>query len=447
MPPRAVVMTCDRWHLDFVGCYGNDWIETPNLQKLAAQGVVFDRHFAANVDPEFASLAWWTGRTQLPRPVDSVPSEWDVGRLSAAGVRTVLFVEASEENASQASPPFDEIIVITGRDDLEAQETETPFPRLVTRVEEWLVENASDERPTLLWLRSRGVPIPWLPPLGFADLYLDDFGLAVSSEPVAGDPNEPEMTFPEGPEYDDAELVEFAEEQDLSPEQNRVPEDTRYALAMYAAYASLLDRWIGRLLTKLDANVGWKDALLVFAAATGQPFFLAKEDGASDLSDLEQALPLRGEMIQTPLIVRLPANVAADSQHAGTRRPALVQTVDLLPSVLEWFGVTGSLTLEGASVLPLVRQQVETIHDSVLIGDGAATLALCTEDYLYVRSGAKEPGAEPAVRLFEKPYDRWDVSDVANQAHGLVDDLERELQERLVQQNLTTSIPSAAISQ
>lgn len=31
-------------HIGFLGCYGNEWIATPNLDRLAAEGVVFDQH-------------------------------------------------------------------------------------------------------------------------------------------------------------------------------------------------------------------------------------------------------------------------------------------------------------------------------------------------------------------------------------------------------------------
>jgi arylsulfatase A-like enzyme len=33
-------------HLGNLGCYGNDWVATPNLDRLASQGVVFDWHIA-----------------------------------------------------------------------------------------------------------------------------------------------------------------------------------------------------------------------------------------------------------------------------------------------------------------------------------------------------------------------------------------------------------------
>src|SRR4029077_5904881 len=33
--------------ISFLGAYGNEWVATPYLDRLAAEGVVFDAHFAA----------------------------------------------------------------------------------------------------------------------------------------------------------------------------------------------------------------------------------------------------------------------------------------------------------------------------------------------------------------------------------------------------------------
>src|SRR5947209_4466612 len=49
-----------------LGPYGNEWIATPNLDRLAAEGVVFDRHVSDCPDPDAAGRAWRTGRHQVP---------------------------------------------------------------------------------------------------------------------------------------------------------------------------------------------------------------------------------------------------------------------------------------------------------------------------------------------------------------------------------------------
>jgi arylsulfatase A-like enzyme len=48
---RILVIEASALHLGFLGCYGNDWVATPNLDRLAAESVVFDQHFADSPDP------------------------------------------------------------------------------------------------------------------------------------------------------------------------------------------------------------------------------------------------------------------------------------------------------------------------------------------------------------------------------------------------------------
>ena len=59
---NVVVVICNSLHLGFIGAYGNAWIETPNLDRLAAEGIVFDHHFPENVTTLPTRRSWWTGR-------------------------------------------------------------------------------------------------------------------------------------------------------------------------------------------------------------------------------------------------------------------------------------------------------------------------------------------------------------------------------------------------
>ena len=53
---KVLVLAPRGLHLGFVGCYGNDWVATPNLDRLAAEGVVFDQHLLDRPDLALAEL-------------------------------------------------------------------------------------------------------------------------------------------------------------------------------------------------------------------------------------------------------------------------------------------------------------------------------------------------------------------------------------------------------
>ncbi len=43
---RILVLSACGLRPDYLGCYGNDWVATPTLDRLASEGIVFDRHYA-----------------------------------------------------------------------------------------------------------------------------------------------------------------------------------------------------------------------------------------------------------------------------------------------------------------------------------------------------------------------------------------------------------------
>jgi arylsulfatase A-like enzyme len=59
---RIILITIDGLQPAYLGPYGNEWVETPNLDRWAADGVVFDQHFADVPTVEAARQSWWSGR-------------------------------------------------------------------------------------------------------------------------------------------------------------------------------------------------------------------------------------------------------------------------------------------------------------------------------------------------------------------------------------------------
>jgi arylsulfatase A-like enzyme len=62
---NVLVLQVPALQLGFLGAYGNAWIATPNIDRLAATGVVFDNHFADALDYP----SYWTGQMKDQSPV------------------------------------------------------------------------------------------------------------------------------------------------------------------------------------------------------------------------------------------------------------------------------------------------------------------------------------------------------------------------------------------
>ncbi len=419
IPRRAVVVSFDHLHAGFVGCCGNDWVETPNFDRLATEAVVFDQHFCENLDTAAANHAWWTGRCQFPLdPQRQRGCPPFVDALHSRNVATCLIVESDGSDDADVAPPFGEVISSPGVDGFDAAEAETPFARLVARCREWLRESSPRKGPALLWMKSRGVPSPWVPPQAFGELYLDEFGLA----------GEPDDEVAAGSEAAAADEDAGAPDERVSQVGADRSLDWRYAAAMYAAYVTLIDRGLGRLLGALRETPGWEQALLIVTAAAGQSLGEHEPVGA-------ETNPLRSESLQTPLWIRVPG-----TDQGGTRRQALVQSIDVAPTLIDWFCGAADVKpteppgagVAGRSLLPLIWNQTVAQHEWLIMGRGRAEWGIRTPEFFYVEPGDGniETDGSRAV-LFEKPPDRWDQSDVLSQYPQVAEELRTALRREI----------------
>src|SRR5207248_2443053 len=86
---RAVVFNLSGCPAGWLGAYGNEWVGTPNLDRLAAEAVVFDRHLSDHPHPDGGALRF------MARFNES---------LRSAGVRTVV-VRANHPD-TDGPPPY-----------------------------------------------------------------------------------------------------------------------------------------------------------------------------------------------------------------------------------------------------------------------------------------------------------------------------------------------------
>jgi len=63
---NVIVIMEDSFRKDHLGCYGNLWIKTPNLDKFATESLIFDHAYAEGLPTIPARVALFTGRYSLP---------------------------------------------------------------------------------------------------------------------------------------------------------------------------------------------------------------------------------------------------------------------------------------------------------------------------------------------------------------------------------------------
>jgi arylsulfatase A-like enzyme len=361
---KILVLNAAALHVAYLGCYGNEWVATPALDRLAAEGVVFDQHY---VDSLEAPRTCWTGRYRAPDSPPQDPAHTLPALLKGHGVFAAFTNDASLEGFCATL-------------DLVA-----PFDR-------WLV-----------WVDLPGLLPPWEVAPEFLQRYFT---------------GEPE-TLDEGTE-DEEELEPLTPL--LMPAPGPIDVDDITLLdrlqSTYAAAVTQFDDGVGGILEELERVGMLEDVLILVTADRG--LALGEHGIIGDHRPWAH-----DELIHLPLIVRLPG-----AEEGGRRVAALTQPVDLLPTLLELFGLPVPPVL-GHSLLPLLRGQKEALRpyavSTLRMGD-TEEWAMRTDDWgLVLPIRVPESDAARVPQLYVKPDDRWEANNVVQHHLELAEGLERTL--------------------
>src|SRR6516164_8685353 len=137
---KVLVIVARGLQLSAVSCYGNPWIESPALDALAAEGVVFDQHFAGAVDPAASRRALSDLLAALNQP----------------NVATHLIVDASRPY-SPVGAGWDRVEIV------EQQEDELPLETMLYAVRGTL-DQLKQRDDGFLWIELATLLQPWEPP-------------------------------------------------------------------------------------------------------------------------------------------------------------------------------------------------------------------------------------------------------------------------------------------
>jgi arylsulfatase A-like enzyme len=148
------------------------------------------------------------------------------------------------------------------------------------------------------------------------------------------------------------------------------PKEVERARGEYLSLLAMCDRSLGRVLDLFDRHELWDDTMLIVCTDHG---FLLGERGWWGKS----VQPWFDETIHTPLFVWDPRERAA-----GVRREDLVQTIDIAPTLLDYFAVDAPPDMQG---LPLTGDQT---HAGALFGAHGGHVNVTDGRYVYMRACA-----------------------------------------------------------
>jgi len=273
-------------------------------------------------------------------------------------------------------------------------------PRTARAAVQWLEENYKHD-PFLLWVDFFDPHEPWDPPEYMVRKY--------------------------DPDYDGIPM--------LHPNYGRAddytPAELRNLRAHYCAEAELVDRWVGRILQKIDDLALWDNSIVVFTTDHGMSLGEHNRTGKSNINDRDDRFwPLYPEVAHIPFLV------AAPGLPGGRSVTGFAQPVDILPTLLELAGIQADPPdpFHGRSFAGALHGETgDTGVDFAVSGSflrlaedggippGETTPILYTREWAYAPIG---PAGEP--ELFDIKNDPYTETDISADHPGVAKELHEQ---------------------
>ena len=431
---NVVVVVIDSLSADHVGAYGNDWIHTPHMDEFAKSACLFDQAYAEGLNTIPVRTAWFTGRFTFPyRPwmpltfkdvalaeilafegytcaligdcyQNNKPRynlqrgfeyvEWIRGQeFDKWIVDESIDVEALVEKHFRPHPKYPEVSKkwrelfkqylrnVSGR-----KTEEDYFPaRVSTAAQNWL--ECQKKRDNLfLWVEFFDPHEPWDPPQKYRDLYEKDYRGQDLIDPVGGD-----------------------------VEGYLTPEELAHCRALYAGEVTMVDYWLGKLHAKVEELGMLDNTLMVYMADHGHPL------GAQGYLKKVKHF-LYNELVQIPFMVRHP-----EGWGAGERRRAITETPDVMPTILDALEVEAPDTVQGKSVLSVLKGEKERVREYAYCGHYGRSWAIKNEDWSLILYLKPDVDGKSGVELFDLRKDPGERKNAAGEHREVACEMELKL--------------------
>lgn len=415
--PNIVFVLIDDLRWDDLGCAGNEFVQTPNIDRVAAEGARFTNAFSATplCSPSRASIL--TGqyahthgildnleRSEQSHKLKTFPQE-----LQKLGYETGYIGKWHMGNDNTARPGFDRWYCLKGQgtsfdsevnDDGRDVQTKGYVTDVLNKEALEFVSKKRD-RPFMLYLSHKAIhpetaqaadgklsdptASNFIPAPRHAKLYE---GVEVPRRPSA-----------EVPPLDKPALQQkLPGLPPLGPDTVNTNESILQRLRMLAA----VDEGVGQLLDALAENGELDNTLFIVAGDHG---YFYGEHGLS----VQRRLAY-DEAARIPLLMRYPAKI-----EAGSTPDEFAQTIDLAPTFVETAGGEIPQRYQGRSLWPLlVGETPDDWRDSLLIEYYSDTVfphvhklgykAVRTEDWKYIHY-TDQAGMDELYDLKNDPYE------------------------------------------
>ncbi|MGK0186707.1 MAG: arylsulfatase A-like enzyme [Verrucomicrobiales bacterium] len=417
--PNIVFLLSDDQTTYSLGCYGNEDVQTPHLDALAADGVAFDRHYnttaicmASRANIMTGMFEYKTGCNFEHGPL--LRPHWEKSYpilLRKAGYRTAIagkfgFVVADKVGDKGMLPEkeFDRWGGGPGQTEyatrknlsMAAYAKEYPHSTLSYGAfgADFIKDEAKQESPFCLSISFKAPHRPVTPDPKFASVYANkkfkkpanygrQYGEHFASQSKQGRQYERFISWDYDKDYDGVMA--------------------RYHQQIYA-----IDVAVGMIRQALeDAGVA-DNTVIVFTSDNG--FFCGSHGYGSKVLPYE-------ESSRAPLIVFDPRS----GLPGGRRSSALTGNVDIAPTLLDLAGLPQLPNMDGLSLMTSYQDTVAPLHDFLPLinvwGPRAChSLSVVTQTHKYIYWEYSEDGFTPTEEVYNLAADPLELSNIAGSA-------------------------------
>ena len=378
---NVLLVTVDTLRADHLSVYGYPRATSPNIDALAAKGVVFDRAFTywPKTRGSFAALftglyASQHGLTVRDRDLPDF-NQTLAETLADAGYDTAAAVDNGNlDEALGFAQGFSDYFQSWLDHETELDRTEA----ITAYGERFLGQRADAGAPFFLWLHYVNPHTPYDPPAEALATFRGD-GI-----------------IPRGPELERVTGYHGG----VNRKHVAVDGETSWGdyVDRYDAEILVSDEHVGRVMRALEANGLSETTLVIFTSDHGES--LGEHDYFFD-----HGFDLFNPSLRIPLIVSFPGMLPQGERAAGA-----VSSLDVYPTVLDLSQVSYPPDLQGKSILPLVRGTTDEIHEEIFFQNDHHLMA--------ISNGRLKLVHNPRSDAFEL-YDMYrDPSELENRYHG-----------------------------
>lgn len=408
---KIIMISLDSLRAKRLSSYGYTKPTSPYIDKIASEGVLFEKAFASDIPTEVAHTSIFTGRIGLRNGVVSHGSEltnlskkidWLPTMLRQAG-----FTTGAVDNLYQLKEWFARGFRYYTNSVGKNRWIDGQTINELTKP--WLKEHKDEN--FFLFLHYWDSHTPYLPPQEYIPLFYDQNKDPFDKQNRSMEPAYNHMAYP---------FFKHHHFDLLGP-----VTDADYINSLYDAEIRYLDNKLKEIDHYLE-ELGIKDeTLLILFGDHGES--LTEHDVYWDHCGLYDAT------VHVPVIMRWPGHIPQ-----GRRVKGLIQQIDLFPTILEAINKNTEIgiapikipeNIDGRSLWPSILGQEDGTYSKVYLSECAwqAARGIRTEKYKYIQTFDSGPFTRPQRELYDLSSDPEETINLAETHVELADQFELDL--------------------